>query len=252
MLMRILLTCVFVSFATTAAEAKAKKKRPRAAAASSAPRIDEDGVVRGLVNEAEAPEPAAKPEATTPAAVFEHLPPRPAPAPLEEPKPLGLQLGATVHGGGSFGGPQAASVGGTLELGYRAPFLRRMLGFSAAASVSKVFLPSVNGANGYGVALTPMLSFYLQKDRDIGRLQLGPSLRYTSVALNSTIASSVDSTWGMGAVANLSYLRVLGKGGPTSQALGVTASYAASPYFANNKLYVGHMIGLGLAYAFEL
>lgn len=227
-----------IAFVATAADAKPKKKRTnRPIVASAAPPLQQTE-----------PDPAPAPVAATPVEVFEQLPQRTAAPPPVEKAPLGLVLGASFGGSGVIGGPQQGTVGGGVELGYRAPFWNRILGFAVIGSLNKVFLPRVAQSDGYTLAIAPAISVYLQKEAHIGRLQVGPNLRFTKIAISDAVATTTDGTWSMGALVSAGYLHSFGKAGQ----LGATVSYSFNPYYADNVLYVGHMLGASVSYLFEL
>ncbi|MCC6807024.1 MAG: hypothetical protein IT381_06350 [Deltaproteobacteria bacterium] len=160
----------------------------------------------------------------------------------------GFTLGAALHGGGAIGGPLAATLGGTLDLGYRAPFLERTFGFGLVLGVSKAWLPAVAASSGYLIAVSPVLSINYELGKNLIRAQLGPSLRFTRIDIAGDVARTADGTWSFGGLGTLSYFRALGNAG----ALGVTLSYAVTTYYADNVLFTGHLLSGALAYTFEL
>ncbi|MCC6807795.1 MAG: hypothetical protein IT381_10245 [Deltaproteobacteria bacterium] len=150
--------------------------------------------------------------------------------------------------GYSVAPPAGFALRGALELGYRLPFLRGLVGLSIEPGVGGAW---VAGRAGVAFSVPLLLSANIVAGPGMLRVLAGPALDWQRVEIPIAEENVSDETFALGLAAGVSYGLVLGTEVATGVA-GIEARYRVANVGVGGVVTTSHVLMLGLVYAFFL
>jgi len=173
---------------------------------------------------------------------------KPAPAPIPDApdrrRQSGVFLGAHLRAAGVFPGPIVMKLQPGIEVGYRLPQTGGYLGVSA--TVSYVFGLADPTGSAHGVSGSVLALLFVPVGPGLVRVAFGPTVSW--LQLTTPLASGskrTDSTGSVGLEAAAGYYFLVPVG-----LLGVSFTYALSPYISGRATSLSNAIGGEVAYAY--